>query len=136
MPRDAKWPFCQKFTWLGKWESFSLSHHSAKFDLYRCCGGGDKTFSFCHLTSRDSMIKRTCNLSYGSPLSQVITVPNFMLISFVEGDFNLSHEITWPYDQRDMWLGKGESWVTPLLSYVWKYLGSRHKIFNLSRDVI
>ena len=135
MPRDAKWPFCQKFTWLGKWESFSLSHHSAKFDLYRCCGGGDKTFSFCHLTSRDSMIKRTCNLSYGNPLSQVITVPNFMLISFVEVEILICH-----MKSRDLMIkgtcDLGESWVTPLLSYVWKYFGSRHKIFNLSRDVI
>ena len=138
MPRDAKWPFCQKFMWLGKWESFSLSHHSFKFDIYRCCRGGDKTFSFYQILSILSFVYDQKNMQFviWEPFIPSNHGAKFHAYKFCRsGDFNLSHGITWPYDQRDMWLGKGESWVTPLLSYVWRYCGNRHKIFNLSRDV-
>ena len=41
------------------------SHHCAKFDAWRSYASKDETFSFCHTTSFDHMIKGTCDLVRG-----------------------------------------------------------------------
>ena len=41
-------------------------------------------FSFCHVRSRDHMMKGTCELISGSPLPKVMTLPGLVIAGVVE----------------------------------------------------
>ena len=76
--------FCVGAPYLKVWEPLTLSPHCAKFDDYRPCGNGDVTFLFCLVTSRDHMIKGTCDFLNGSSSTKVATVPSLMLAGLIE----------------------------------------------------
>ena len=69
---------------VGKRDPFILSHHCVNFNAYRSCGSGDIMILFCHMASRDHLIKGTCDYGKGSPLTEATTVPSLMLIGLVE----------------------------------------------------
>ena len=69
LSRNTTWPNDQRKIWHGKWNPLNLSLHHTKNDAYRSCEGGDITFLFCHMTSRDHMIKGTCDLADVDPSS-------------------------------------------------------------------
>ena len=46
-----------KVVWLYRWEPFTLSNLCATFDADGSCGSGNTTLLFCHVRSRDDMIK-------------------------------------------------------------------------------
>ena len=60
---DIMWKYYQKYMWLGKWESLSLSHYSVKIDVR----SRDIRFLICHVTSREYIIMVTCDLECGNP---------------------------------------------------------------------
>ena len=43
--------------WLYDWDLLILGHHAANFGDFRPCGRGNKTFSICHVISRDHIFK-------------------------------------------------------------------------------
>ena len=46
----------------------SLGHHAANFGGSRHCSRGDKTFSICHMISKDHMFKRLSDFVGGNLL--------------------------------------------------------------------
>ena len=73
-----------KSTCLCEWEHFNLCLLCAKVDAYGFCENGHKTILFCHMLSRDHMIKGTCDLVRGSPSTKVTTDPTLMLIGLAK----------------------------------------------------
>lgn len=54
-----------------------VSHHSAMFGGYKHCDSRDVTY-ICHVTSRDDVIKGSCN-----SLFHVTALPNLVAINLV-----------------------------------------------------
>ena len=95
------WSRHQRYLWLGKWESLTLSHHSVKVDCYRCYGRGNITLLFCNMTSSNHMIKRTWLVEW-ELLKISHHTANLRLRGLVECRYNifiLSRYITWPHGQ-------------------------------------
>ena len=109
MSRDITWAHDQKDMWLSKWESLNLRQHCTKFDAFRSCRSGNKTFLFCHVTSTDHMIKGPYGFAKGSLSTKVTTVLSLMVIGLVEVEmikrFYFLCDILWQNYQRDKWFG-------------------------------
>ena len=43
--------------WFYDCEPVTLGHHAANFGVFRHCVRGDKTFSICHVISKDHVFK-------------------------------------------------------------------------------
>lgn len=74
-PRD----YMNKGICLSEWEPFNLCLHCAKVDAYRFFENGHRTILFCHMLSRDHIIKWTCDFVRGSSSTKAITDSTFML---------------------------------------------------------
>ena len=54
--------------WLYDWEPLALRHHTANFGGFRHCSREDKTFSICHMISKDHVCKGLCDFMGECPL--------------------------------------------------------------------
>ena len=70
---------------LCRWEHLNLTRYCAKLNAYRACETGDLTL-FCHVRSRERMIKGTSDLAKGSLSGKVSTLPSLVVAGLVEVD--------------------------------------------------
>ena len=78
----------------------------SKFDTYRSCGRGDITLLICHVTSRDHVIKRTCDIVGGSPHPKTPPYQATCLQVLWKWRYNIfisSRDTTWQHEEADMW---------------------------------
>ena len=114
---DLTWPHDQKDIRYGKCESLSLSQHPAKFDVHRSWGGGDTIFSYCHVSSRDYMIKTICNLlrhhcaKFDVCWSWVSRDISFLFCQITSRDHTIN--------QKNIWLGKWEPLILTHHCQIW-----------------
>ena len=99
----------------GTGDIVSRRSNSTNFYAPRSCERGDITFFFCHVTSRDYMIKGTYDLLSGGPFTYVTTVPSLILYRYY-GSGNITilfgHMTLHDYvDQMNKWLDKWEPFI-------------------------
>lgn len=67
--------------------TFTSSHRFGKCDAYRSFGVEKKIFLFCHVTSREHMIKGTRDLLVGAPYPKLPPYQVWLMVkAFVERD--------------------------------------------------
>ena len=62
LSRDLTWIRGQRFTWQCRWVYLIISDYPAKFADYRPFIRGDIKLSVCHVTSRDYLVRGSCNI--------------------------------------------------------------------------
>ena len=78
-----------KGIYLSEWEPFNLYLHCTKVDAYRFFENGQRTILFCHMLSRDHIIKWTCDFVRGSSSTKVITDSTLMLTGLKKLEMNV-----------------------------------------------
>ena len=67
--------------------TFTSNYRFGKFDAYRSFGGENKIFLFCHVTSREHMIKGTRDLLVGAPYPKLPAYQVWLVVkALVERD--------------------------------------------------
>ena len=72
MSHDLMWPRGQRIMWHYGWVSLIISLHPAKFGGHNCCAREEISFFVCHVTSRNFIIRDSCDIM-GEFLSLLVT---------------------------------------------------------------
>ena len=62
LSRDLTWLCGQRVTEHYEWVFFIISDYPAKIGDHRSCGREDIKLSFCHVTSRDDVVRSSCDI--------------------------------------------------------------------------
>ena len=116
--RDLMRPNCHRVMWHYGRVPFIISLHLiAKFGGHRRCARKEILFFVYHVTSRDFVVRESCDTMGEFPWSSVTTLQSLLIIELLEEEMLSSHFVTWLHvtrGQRVMW---HNGWVILIISH-------------------
>ena len=95
MSHDLMWPRGQRIMWHYGWVSLITSLHPAKFGGHKRCAREEISFFVCHVTSRDFIIRDSCDIM-GEFLSLLVTtLQSLDIIEPLEEEILRFQFVTW-----------------------------------------
>ena len=121
LSRDLMWPRGHRIMWHCEWVPLIISLHPDKFGGHRYCARKEILFFVCHMTSRDFVVRESCDYGWVSLVISIYPAKFGDHRPFGRGDIKLliCHVISCDHVVRGSCDIMGEfssSWVTALLS--------------------
>ena len=92
---DIMWPLGYRAMWHYGWVPLIISLHLAKFGGYKRCASEEILFFICNVTSRDFVVRESCDTMGKFSSSLVTTLQSLVIIDLLEEEILSFQFVTW-----------------------------------------